>query len=206
MTEAEAAAAAADIIDLYRRHASAWVRDRGDALTVESGWLERFRALLPQRARVLDLGCGAGTPIGRTLIEAGHAVTGIDAVPDLVALAQARFPGATWQVADMRGLDLRRVFDGVLAWDSVFHLAHDDQRTMFPVFARHAAPGALLMFTSGPAHGVAIGRYRGDPLFHASLAPEEYRALLAANGFEVLAHRADDPDCGRHTVWLARRR
>ncbi len=204
MTEDEAAAAA-DIIDLYRRHASAWVRDRGDALTVESGWVERFRALLPNRARVLDLGCGAGTPIARTLIEAGHVVTGIDAAPELVTRAQARFPGAVWQVADMRGLDLRRGFDGVLAWDSFFHLAHHDQRGMFPVFARHAAPGAALMFTSGPSHGVAMGEYRGDPLFHASLAPEEYRALLAANGFAVVAHRAEDPDAGRHTVWLARR-
>lgn len=204
MTEDEAAAAA-DIIDLYRRHASAWVRDRGDALTVESGWVERFRALLPNRARVLDLGCGAGTPIGRTLIEAGHVLTGIDAVPDLVTLAQARFPGTIWQVADMRGLDLKRVFDGVLAWDSLFHLTHDDQRAMFPVFARHAAPGAALMFTSGPALGVAMGRYRGEPLFHASLDPAEYRALLAANGFTVVAHRAEDPDAGRHTVWLARR-
>lgn len=204
MTGDEAAAAAA-IIDLYRRHAAEWVRDRGDALTVESGWVERFRALLPPRARVLDIGCGAGAPIGRTLIEAGHVLTGIDAAPELVTLAQARFPGTVWQVADMRGLDLRRAFDGVLAWDSLFHLTHDDQRAMFPVFARHAAPGAALMFTSGPAHGVAMGTYRGEPLFHASLDPAEYRALLAANGFAVVAHRAEDPECGRHTVWLARR-
>ena len=30
-------------------------------------------------------------------------------------------------------------------------------------------------------------------------------ALLNANGFRVLEHRAEDPDCGRHTVWLARK-
>jgi hypothetical protein len=61
------------------------------------------------------------------------------------------------------------------------------------------------MFTSGPAAGEAIGTFEGEPLYHASLDPEEYRQLFGANGFEEIAHVADDPDCGGHTVWLARR-
>lgn len=40
---------------------------------------------------------------------------------------------------------------------------------------------------------------------HASLSGGDYRALLSANGFATVAHVAEDPDCGRHTVWLARR-
>ena len=75
---------------------------------------------------------------------------------------------------------------------------------MFPVFRKHAAPRAALMFTSGPAHGEAIGGYKGEPLYHASLDAAEYRALLNANGFEVVAHVVENPDCGGHTVWLAR--
>ena len=59
------------------------------------------------------------------------------------------------------------------------------------------------MFTSGPAHGEAIGSYRGEPLYHASLDAAEYRALFSANGFDVVAHVVEDPDCGGHTVWLA---
>ena len=50
----------------------------------------------------------------------------------------------------MRKLALQRKFSGILAWDSFFHLCHDDQRRMFPVFRAHAAPKAALMFTSGP--------------------------------------------------------
>ena len=48
-----------------------------------------------------------------------------------------------------------------------------------------------------------MGDLYGNPLFHASLAPEEYRALLQGCGFRVLSYQADDPDCGGHTVWLA---
>lgn len=29
--------------------------------------------------------------------------------------------------------------------------------------------------------------------------------LLAANGFSVVDHVPEDPTCGGHTVWLARR-
>ena len=103
----------------------------------------------------------------------------------------------------MRTLSLQRTFQGILAWDSFFHLSRDDQRRMFPIFREHAAPQAVLMFTSGPAEGEAIGSYRGEPLYHASLSAEEYRALLNANGFSVRAHGVEDPECGHRTVWLA---
>jgi hypothetical protein len=67
-------------------------------------------------------------------------------------------------------------------------------------------PGAPLMFTNGPRHNEATGSYRGDPLYHASLDASQYRGLPDANGFDVIQPTAEDPDCDRHTVWLARAR
>jgi hypothetical protein len=75
---------------------------------------------------------------------------------------------------------------------------------MFASFKAHAHTGTALMFTSGPHHGEAIGSYQGEDLYHASLAPDEYRALLAYTGFEVVAHQAEDQGCRGHTVWVAR--
>ena len=192
------------IIALYERHASAFDKDRYRGL-FEKGWLDRFRALIPSGGSVLDLGCGMGEPLARYLIEAGYALTGADSSVSMIALCKERFPAQTWQVADMRRLTLGRTFDGVIAWDSFFHLTPDDQRRMFPIFRANAAPSAALMFTSGPAHGEAVGEYQGEPLYHASLDPAEYRALLSQSGFAVEAHIAEDADCGGHTVWLARR-
>ncbi|WP_434642901.1 class I SAM-dependent methyltransferase [Achromobacter piechaudii] len=191
------------IIDLYDRHAHDYVADRRHGNGNEAAWLGRFCALLKRGSAVLDIGCGSGTPMAEYLISQGFAVDGIDSSPTLIALCRERFPQRSWRVADMRGLALDRLFDGLLAWDSLFHLSHDDQRRMFPIFKRHASPRAALMFTSGPSHGEAIGSYRGEPLYHASLAPEEYRALLNENGFLVVEHVVEDPDCGGHTVWLA---
>lgn len=196
--------ASSAIIDLYQRHAAAFDSLRGKTL-VEGPWLDRFLALVPERAAVLDIGCGSGEPIAHYVLDKNHAVTGIDSAPALIALCRQRFPQAEWHVQDMRRLALARCFDGLIAWDSFFHLTPENQRAMFPVFAAHAAPGAALMFTSGPAHGEAIGSFEGEPLYHGSLAPEEYRALLAANGFAVVAHVVEDESCGGHTIWLARK-
>jgi SAM-dependent methyltransferase len=190
------------IIGLYRRHAHAWARERGNHL-FETAWLDRFRALVPAGGAVLDIGCGTAEPLARYLIENGCDVTGVDAAPEMIAMCRDRFPDRNWYVEDMRILSLDRMFNGLLAWDSFFHLNHDDQRRMFPVFREHAAPRAALMFTSGPSQGEAIGSFGDEPLYHASLDASEYRALLDANGFEVVMHLAEDPDCGRHTIWLA---
>ena len=197
--------AAFDIIRLYRRHAPAWAAARGTAL-MEGAWLDRFTDLMPQVGCVLDIGCGPGVPIARYLVGKGHQVVGVDSSPEMVAMFQANLPGTEAKVADMRTLSLGRRFDGLIAWDSFFHLTPDDQRGMFPIFAAHAATGAPLMFTSGPALGEAIGTLEGEPLYHASLDPAEYRLLLDQSGFDLVDHRIEDPDCGGHTVWLARRR
>jgi trans-aconitate methyltransferase len=195
---------AENIIALYQRQGPAWAKDRGDRL-FEDAWLDRFRALMPPTdAHVLDLGCGSGKPIARYLIEHGCRITGLDSAPGMIALCQTSFPSHDWRVADMRQVDLNRKFNGILAWDSFFHLCHEHQRRMFPLFRTHAAPGAALMFTSGPSHGEAIGRLGGEPLYHASLAAQEYRTLLAENGFAVVSHVAEDPSCESHTIWLAR--
>jgi SAM-dependent methyltransferase len=195
--------AADSVARLYERVAARFDRDRGRSL-VERAYLEAALDGRSRGAEVLDLGCGAGEPIARFFIEAGCRVTGVDAAAAMLELCRRRFPAMTWIEADMRSLDLGRRFDVIVAWDSFFHLPHDDQRAMFPVFARHALPGASLLFTSGTGHGVAIGDLYGAELFHASLAPEEYRGLLDTHGFATTIYRERDPDCGEHTVWLAR--
>lgn len=192
------------IIDLYNRHAHTWNELRGNRLT-ERKWIERFHSLLSPAATVLDLGCGSGQPVARYLIEAGLAVTGVDSSEQMLALCRSRFPEHAWAHADMRVLSLDRQYAGILAWNSFFHLKPEDQRRMFAVFQLHAAPGALLMFTSGPSLGEALGTFQGETLYHASLDSDEYTAQLHNHGFEILDHIIEDPDCGNQTVWIARR-
>lgn len=193
------------IVGLYRNKADDWVRDRGETLysgdggTDEAVWLDRLVDDLPAGATILDVGCGSGWPIGAALLERGFPLTGVDASPGLIAHALATLPAGVWSVADMREPLPPGPFDGVLAWHSLFHLSLDDQEKVLPKLAARVAEGGRLMFTSGQAHGETIGDWRGEPLYHASLDPGAYRALLAGAGLRI---EYDGAETG---VWLARR-
>jgi SAM-dependent methyltransferase len=104
------------IVSLYQRHATDWDKERGRSL-FEKDWLERFLALLPQTASILDIGCGAGEPIARYLIEMGCHVTGIDSSSALIDLGRNRFPDQEWLVRDKRTLSLERVLKG--SWHGI---------------------------------------------------------------------------------------
>src|ERR1700761_6520133 len=194
------------IIGHYEKHAVAFEADRRNGRWTEKPWHDRFAEGLPVGATELDLGCGAGNPVAAPLHAHGHRVTGVDASPTMISLCRQRLPDHEWIVADMRGLALARRFDGILAWDNVFHLDHDHQRAIIAVFAAPARSGTLLMFNTGDRHGEAIGEYRGDPLYSASLAPGEYRSLLDQSGFDVVEHALRDDSAGGRTIWLCRAR
>jgi SAM-dependent methyltransferase len=119
-----------DLIGLYERHAREFDRDRSRLLQ-EKAWLDGFLACVRPSGTVLDLGCGMGEPIARYIIDAGFRVVGVDSSPSLIDLGRRRFPDSEWLVADMRDLALGRRFDGILAWDSFFHLRVEEQRAMF---------------------------------------------------------------------------
>jgi SAM-dependent methyltransferase len=137
------------IIDHYERHARDWDADRNRYADPwnDKPWHDRFVAALPRgEVTVLDLGCGSGSPVAKYMAEDRGRL-----VPNAYFVCRERVPDHEWLVGDIRLLQLPRRFDGILAWDSFFHLTPDDQLRMFDVFARHAAPSAALMFNSGPA-------------------------------------------------------
>jgi 2-polyprenyl-3-methyl-5-hydroxy-6-metoxy-1,4-benzoquinol methylase len=194
------------IIEHYERHAKDWDSDRRNSPWNDRLWHDRFISALGSGATILDLGCGSGEPVARHMADQGFHITGVDSSPTMISLCRRRLPAHDWLVADMRRLSLGRRFDGLLAWDSFFHLAHDDQRQMFAIFANHALPGAMLMFNTGPSHGEGIGDYWGDVLYHASLAPSEYEGLLDRVGFDLIERVINDRRAGGRTVWLGRYR
>ena len=192
-----------DVANAYNRIAGWFDRTRTRAL-IEQPYLDYLTRQLKEGACILDLGCGTGEPILRYLVERRYEVLGLDASVAMIDIARARFPGTRFEVGDMRELDLRRRFDAIIAWHSLFHLAPGDQVAMFETFARHLEPGGLLMFTSGSEAGEVWSENGGEALYHAALAAAGYRGLLRAHGFGVLHHAQDDAACGGATVWIAR--
>ncbi|MDG1181906.1 MAG: class I SAM-dependent methyltransferase [Tateyamaria sp.] len=189
---------------IYARQAVAYDTKRSRAL-FEARWLARFSACLPACARVLDLGCGAGEPIARWFIAEGFRVTGIDFAEPMLDLARARWPDGDWRHVDMKQLELGETFDGIIAWNSFFHLRPDEQRMCIGRMAKHLEPGGSVLLTVGHKAGEVSGTVGGEPVYHASLSPAEYAICLEQNGLRLTGFLAEDPETNNHSVLMARK-
>lgn len=190
--------------DVYERQAATYDAQRSRAL-FEARWLARFTRCLTPGGRVLDVGCGAGEPIARWFRTEGFRVTGVDFSSAMLEIARTRFPSGDWREADMRRLDLGETFDGIIAWDSFFHLTPEEQRGCIAHLSRHLEPKGSVLLTVGPDAGEAEGRVGGEPVYHASLSPADYAACLEANGMRLTGFLAEDPETDSHTVLMARK-
>lgn len=180
-----------------------WFAENRYADSVERAYLGAIIEQLPPNASMLDIGCGNGKPILEYFINHNIRVVGIDGSEKMMELARNNFPGTRLMLLDMRQMQLGEKFDVLIAWHSFFHLPAEDQPAMFEIFRNHLETDGFLLFTSGTERGEAWGMNGGENLFHASLATEEYRALLESNHFVVLKHQVNDPDCGGANVWMA---
>lgn len=146
---------------------------------------------LPRGGAVLDLGCGHGEPVTRTLLEEGLTVYGIDASPGLLAELRRRFPSVTTECAAVEESGFfGRTFDGIVAWGLLFLLRPDAQALVIRKVARALEPGGQFLFTA-PSQAcewrdALTGRHS------RSLGAEAYRALLRAEGMALDREGQDD--------------
>lgn len=120
--------------------------DLADAGEDMHGEAEFVTRLAPPPSRVLDAGCGFGR-VATKLTRLGHTVIGVDADPDLIALARED-PTTRFFVADLSTLNLgtEQEFHVVLmAGNVVPYLADGTLPAVLERLAAHLAPGGHLV-------------------------------------------------------------
>ena len=195
---------ASGIRDVYEEHGAAFDEQRPKGLH-EKKWLDRFLDQLPQNGSILDAGCGAGEPFIPFFLSRGFKVEGLDLAESMLEISRTRFPQLRFHQASMSDFDLGRTFDGIIAWNSFFHLTREAQREALKCFGLHLEPGGTLMLTVGPRDGEVIGHVNGAEVYHSSLAPDEYREALSALNIEVIEFVFEDEDCDQQTVLIGRK-
>lgn len=136
------------------------------------------------RARVLELGCGAGR-ITRHLVELSRSVVGIDVSPAMVDYCKRRVGNATFAVRDLRDLSPHddASFEIVVGGQNVLDaVSHEERLDALKEIRRTLTPGGLLYFSSHNRNSTdALAAACRGPQFR--LAKNPYRQARAAMSY-----------------------
>lgn len=156
---------------------------------------ERSRTPLDGK-RALDVGCGAGL-LTEPLARLGAAVTGIDASPEVIAVARDHAAGMElrieYRVGDVQ--ELEATFDLITSMEVIEHVA--DPGAFVKALAKRLAPGGLLIMSTPNATalsrlmmitvGEGLGQIpRGTHDFDKFIAPDRMKLLLAEAGLKCV--------------------
>lgn len=136
----------------------------GLARAAATDLLDALRAAGLDRGTVVDLGSGSGI-LAAALIDAGYDVHGVDLAADMVELARATAPAATFVVGSVHDVDLPSGCVAVAATGEVVNYAADDragvdalERLAARVAAALVPGGTWLLDVSGPGRAGPAGR------------------------------------------------
>lgn len=105
---------------------------------------EKFISLLPNRAKILDAGCGPGRDC-EYFADRGLDVVGIDLSDKLLEIAKKRVPSVVFQKQNLRTLQFQaNSFDGIWACASLLHLKREDVLSVLKQFYTILKPQGIL--------------------------------------------------------------
>jgi SAM-dependent methyltransferase len=149
-------------------------------------WEDELAGLLEDGARVLELGCGGGTPETRRLAER-FALTGVDISPRQVERARTAIPDAEFLCADFTELELPPgSFDAVCSFYVFNHVPRDLLAPLLERVHGWLVPGGWLLVAFGVSDLPGwTGEWLGAETFFSSFPPEVNSQLVCEAGFAI---------------------
>lgn len=167
--------------------------------------LVEFAGFLPKNGKVLDVGCGAGVPVAKFLVEAGFEVVGIDFSEKMLKLARKNVPQVTFVRKNMTKMDFAdNSFDGLTAFYSIIHVPRGKHSLLFKNFNRILRPDGIMLLCMGPDDWESTEEYYGIRMFWSQYSPEKSLQLVNDAGFEVIFDKILERGKERHYWILAR--
>lgn len=115
--------------------------------------IEKAIAFTEIKNAALDVGCGSGGRVIRLLEAHGFQVTGVDVSQKMLDIARRNHPGAEFHLSGIEQWENHRLFDLVVAWDSIFHIEAIRQADVIRKLTRKLQSRGILIYTFGDTCG-----------------------------------------------------
>ena len=151
--------------------------------------LLKFIKNLPKNSKVLDLGCGAGIPVAKFLVNGGYRVAGIDFSDGMLKLARKNVNEAKFIKMDMTKIRFPyNYFDGAVSFYAIIHVPREKHKIIYKSLHKILKHNALMMINaSGTKEWEGTSSdYFGVPMFWSSYSPNKTLGIIKDAGFDII--------------------
>lgn len=148
-----------------------------------------FLDQLPQKAHILDIGCGPGRDV-KIFADRGHNVTGIDFSSKAIEIAKRAVPNATFQIMDIESMAFPAgSFDGIWASASLLHIPKENLPSVFSKIHALLKSNGIFYVSVKKGCGERLEkdeRYGDVEKFWSFFEEDELKSYLTQAGFNIL--------------------
>lgn len=152
----------------------------------------------------LDVGCGSGGRIINELLNQGFKVTGVDASEKMIELAKVNHKNVEFFISDICEWQTQKKFNFIVAWDSIFHLPINSQKTVISKLCNLLNPKGILIYTFGDAYGEHKTKWHDEYFPYSSIGINENLQTIIENDCKCI-HLELDQYPSNHVYIIAQK-
>ncbi|MFW9926725.1 MAG: class I SAM-dependent methyltransferase, partial [Candidatus Thorarchaeota archaeon] len=165
--------------------------------------IQEFIDLLPEKAKVLDIGCGGGVPILKMMLEKGFVATGIDFSKSMLELAKKNVPEAELIYGDVTKTDFEsNSFDGIISTYAIIHIHKSLHPVIYSRIHDWLKPSGVMLMGTSHSDWEEIAEYHGVDMAWSHPAPPASLQMVRNTGLEVIFDRLVPTGNDETVYWI----
>jgi SAM-dependent methyltransferase len=149
-----------------------------------------FISHVPVGGMVLDIGCGAGMPVLRKLVDNGFRAKGIDFSGRMLKLAKCNVPESDLILGDITKVEFPpESFDGIISTYALIHIHKSQHGQLYNNLHRWLKPGGLMLVSTAKTAWEEVAEYYGVSMASSHPNANASVELITDAGLEIIFKR-----------------